>query len=358
MIQMDELQARIKEALDRIEASVETMGPAGEDPALLDLRSRLAQAEADAQTARDELQPALDATRIEADERLQNAVEEARQQAVTERDAALSAAAAANAELDELRDALAKARMEAPDPSQNEEVESLRAMVSTLQATAQSADQEAEDLRSELADLSSLRTELAELEALRDELNETREAAQAAERETEDLRSALEALKQKPPSPDLEEEVERLRAQLAQSVDQDSDTALQQARAALEDEKMANAQLEERLKLLKARMTQWEEGAAKNTATHAAPQSAPALDLATLDNELYALRAANAGLEEMLRALREANAKGLSEPGLINHALEAEIASLRATRASESAEARAVLGALEPILSAGEEAAS
>jgi DNA repair exonuclease SbcCD ATPase subunit len=111
-------------------------------------------------------------------------------------------------------------------------------------------------------------------------------------------------------------------------------------RDALEDEKTANAQLEERLRVLKLRIAEAESAGAGQTSD----------GLAELDAELQRLRAANQQLTVSNASLREANAQGLGEPELINEGLMAELAGLRAARAAEAAEAHAVLGALEPLL--------
>jgi cell division protein FtsB len=127
-------------------------------------------------------------------------------------------------------------------------------------------------------------------------------------------------------------------------------------REELEDEKMANAQLEERLKTLRRQMA---EAASETADTPEAPveevsdasqNEGQGADLAALDAELHQLRAANAELEASIAALREANAQGVGDPHLINKAMMAELESLRASRKVEAAEAQAVLGALEPLL--------
>ena len=76
-----------------------------------------------------------------------------------------------------------------------------------------------------------------------------------------------------------------------------------------------------------------------------------------LDGELQRLRQANDALLKSCTEMRVALAENLGEPHLINQAMLAELEALRAARAVEAAEARAVLGALEPVLAqaAGEE---
>ncbi len=130
--------------------------------------------------------------------------------------------------------------------------------------------------------------------------------------------------------------------------------------AALDEEKLANAQLEERIRALKAKHA--EELA---TVTAEATQD-PAKDaelellrsevgkqaeaLAALDQELQKLRVANDKLRDANAALRDANAEGVGEPHLINKAMLAELESLRAARGADAAEAGAILGKLEPLL--------
>ena len=109
-------------------------------------------------------------------------------------------------------------------------------------------------------------------------------------------------------------------------------------RTELEEEKLANAQLQERLKILTARQQETDEAAA---------------DKATqLDLDLQRLRQANAELRASNTALREANAKGVGEPHLINKAMLAELEALRAARAAEIAEAESIMAALTPLLDA------
>lgn len=167
--------------------------------------------------------------------------------------------------------------------------------------------------------------------------------------------------------------------------------------AALDEEKLANAQLEERLKAIKARheaemaalredLDKSEEmtalrAEADTLRTEAATlkeemaalrveldQAAKAADLqaeldkaraeaetqaasmAELDLNVQRVRQANDQLREVNGKLRDANAEGVGEPDLINKAMEAEIEGLRATRAADAAEAGAVLSKLETVL--------
>lgn len=142
-----------------------------------------------------------------------------------------------------------------------------------------------------------------------------------------------------------------------------SKAALEQA---LEEERLTNAQLEERLRALRAKhdddmaalRAEFEaklEGAAE-AANAADAQSEPvepsAEALSRLDGELQRLRAANEQLRHANSALREANQAGVGEPHLINKAMLAELEGLRAARATEVAEAQAIVAQLTPILEA------
>ena len=62
------------------------------------------------------------------------------------------------------------------------------------------------------------------------------------------------------------------------------------------------------------------------------------------------MRAVNENLRSSNAALREANAKGLAEPELVNAAMSSELDSLRAARAAERAEIETILATLEPVL--------
>lgn len=118
---------------------------------------------------------------------------------------------------------------------------------------------------------------------------------------------------------------------------------------ALEEEKLANAQLEERVRKLHETHRQEIE------ALKAAAQPAPTVDVAALDLDLQRLRQSN----EMLRAtneeLRRALAANVGEPHLINKAMLAELEGLRAARSVEAAETRAIIASLTQLLEAAAE---
>lgn len=126
--------------------------------------------------------------------------------------------------------------------------------------------------------------------------------------------------------------------------DSGADSAeLDALRQSLEEEKLANAQLEERLKALKRK-----QQAQQDAAEHA--EAGRAETVRKLDAELQSLKKANHQLRENNKALREANASGVAEPHLINKAMLAELEGLRATRAAEKAEVDAVMADLSRVI--------
>jgi hypothetical protein len=117
-----------------------------------------------------------------------------------------------------------------------------------------------------------------------------------------------------------------------------SDAAL---RAQLEEEKSLTAQLQARLRAARDRE-------AKGDLQEKVDRLTQELDVQGL--ELQRMRRVNASLREQLEALRTAQTAGVTEPGLINKALAAELDALRATRLTEIAEMDEILAALEPHL--------
>ncbi len=115
---------------------------------------------------------------------------------------------------------------------------------------------------------------------------------------------------------------------------------------ALEAERNANAQLEERVKAIKERQE-----------TMVASLEAEVTDLkaalSARDSEMQRVRAVNAQLRKHTEALREANKSGLSDAHLINKAMMAEMDALRASADSTRAELDEILGTIEPMLEEG-----
>ena len=126
--------------------------------------------------------------------------------------------------------------------------------------------------------------------------------------------------------------------------------------AALEEEKLANAQLEERLRSIRGKHEAEVNELRAELANSAVSQKLRS-DLATqseamarLDMDVQRLRQSNDQLRDSNAALRIANEQGIGEAGLINKAMLAELEGLRASRATDAAEASAILGKLEPLL--------
>jgi DNA repair exonuclease SbcCD ATPase subunit len=113
--------------------------------------------------------------------------------------------------------------------------------------------------------------------------------------------------------------------------------------AKLDEEKTANAQLEERVKLLKERQDGKLAELESNVDAGRARSS-------RMDRELQRLRQVNAELRDINNQLREAVSEGVSEPHLVNKAMLAELEALRATRAADAAEMDAILEELTPII--------
>ncbi len=128
----------------------------------------------------------------------------------------------------------------------------------------------------------------------------------------------------------------------------------------LEEERLANAQLTERVKALKSRLeTETADIKAKLDAAEAGTAKMADVEarMGKLDMELQRVRRSNTQLSDACAALRAANEEGVGEPHLINKAMLAELDALRAARSADVAEADAILDALTPLLDAAEESA-
>ena len=114
-------------------------------------------------------------------------------------------------------------------------------------------------------------------------------------------------------------------------------------RAALEDERLANAQLTERVKAIKDRQeTTLAELEAKVERLNRT--------LASREDTMERLRQANDALRANNAALRAANGEGVGDPDLINAGSETELVALRAARSADRAEIDDVLGELEALI--------
>ncbi len=113
----------------------------------------------------------------------------------------------------------------------------------------------------------------------------------------------------------------------------------------LEEERTANAQLQERVRSLRAK-------AQADVAALREQLDAGEARMAQLDVELQRVRRANAQLSDACAALRDANTEGVGDPHLINKAMLAELEALRAARAADVAEASVILASLQPLVDA------
>lgn len=117
-------------------------------------------------------------------------------------------------------------------------------------------------------------------------------------------------------------------------------------REALDSEKMANAQLTERLKALREKDT-------SNFAQMEAKVDRLTQQLDVQGLELMRMRKVTMQLRDTVRVLNEAAIQGTTDPALINKALLAEIEALRALRQTEVAEMDEILAELRPLIGEG-----
>lgn len=125
-----------------------------------------------------------------------------------------------------------------------------------------------------------------------------------------------------------------------------ADPALQ---AALEEERAQNAELVERVRLLKERQD-------TQVATLTQRAETQSKHLMKLDEELQQLRASNVQLRDMNAKLRAAVTTGLA-PELHDAALQAELEALNAQRSADAAEVDAILDELKPLIEEASHAA-
>ncbi|MEL6684943.1 MAG: hypothetical protein AAFN63_12585 [Pseudomonadota bacterium] len=118
-----------------------------------------------------------------------------------------------------------------------------------------------------------------------------------------------------------------------------ADPALQ---ASLDQERVQNAELVERVRALKERQ---DTQVAK--LTHRAEVQNK--QLMALDEELQRLRASNVQLREMNAKLRDTVTSGLA-PELHDAAIAAELEALQAQRAADAAEVDAIIDTLKPLI--------
>lgn len=225
--------------------------------------------------------------------------------------AALEDEKLANAQLEERLRTL-KARHEA-------ELEELRQQG---EPATEGSDEDIDALRAEIETLRAAAEDRSEVEALNAELSEARARLAAVDAAAADA----------PDTDAMQAELEGLRSQLEQVEDPEPLRAeINVLRSAMAENEQA-ADLKSELEMLRAERVS--QGAA----------------MARLDEDLQQLRKSNDKLREVNQALREANAAGVGDADLINGALQAEAEALRAARATDAAEAGAILARLEPLL--------
>ncbi|KPP84793.1 MAG: hypothetical protein HLUCCA08_12250 [Rhodobacteraceae bacterium HLUCCA08] len=129
----------------------------------------------------------------------------------------------------------------------------------------------------------------------------------------------------------------------APAPDGPGDADIEALQRQLDEERTANAQLEERVRALKDR----QDGRLADLER----QVEQARGRATrMDRELQRLRQVNAELRDINSQLRDAVAREVSEPHLVNKAMLAELEALRAARAADVAELDQVMGELTGLL--------
>lgn len=148
--------------------------------------------------------------------------------------------------------------------------------------------------------------------------------------------------------------LEALERPAAETAAEDNSGEIARLTAELEEERTANAQLEERVRAIKEK----QDSAVETLSTEVDRLRG------LLEEEEAAvsrLGRVNAELRANNAALREAMTAGLAEPHLVNKAMMAELEALRAAQGADRADLDAVLGELGPLIAeagarAGEDA--
>ncbi len=111
----------------------------------------------------------------------------------------------------------------------------------------------------------------------------------------------------------------------------------------LDAERVANAQLEERVRAIKEKQE-------TTLAALEAEVSRLRQSVTEKDGSVQRMRAVNSELRQSNQAMRDAISQGLADPHLVNRSMMSELESLRATRDADRAELDDILAALEPVL--------
>ena len=112
---------------------------------------------------------------------------------------------------------------------------------------------------------------------------------------------------------------------------------------ALDEERMANAQLAERLKVVRDKEAKLRGGLEEQIADLMRQLDAQGLELSRAHRTMVQQGG-------QLRVLREAAEAQVADPAMINRTMEVEMEALRATRGAEVAELDDILAALDPLL--------
>ena len=111
----------------------------------------------------------------------------------------------------------------------------------------------------------------------------------------------------------------------------------------LESERLVNAQLAERVRVLREKQE-------SVVATLEARMARMAEQLDGLGIEIQRMKASNIALRDNNRVLREALQSGVGDAHLVNKSMGAELEALRASRRAEMAELHDVMAELRPLV--------
>ena len=126
-------------------------------------------------------------------------------------------------------------------------------------------------------------------------------------------------------------------------VDTGNEAEIVRLTEALDEERMANAQLSERLRVVR------KKDAAAQAELTAQLDTATGL-METQETELRRLHRSVAELTEELASLRAAAVKGATDPHAINRIMLVELEALRSVRAAEAVELAEIVAALDPLI--------
>lgn len=328
MEHIEELQARILAAMERISSGVTTLEAASASSA--GGNADLERALDEERTANAQLEERLKVLRGRLDE-----AELAAENAATGGGADPAAMEALEAEVQLLRNEVGNT---AERDALRLEVDRLKGALEGAQNEAASAKEHCETMEAENSRLKG------ELETA---MLATEQASAAPEVDADALNAEIAQLKS-----DLEAE----RQAATQAAEAAADAAQQQA-AQHANELAAAQQAAQEAASAQPAISEVDFAAleAENTRLKSELEAAQqpvddSAELIKLDQELGNLRAANDQLVSSNAALRAANAEGVGDPALINASLQAEIEGLRAAKETDRAEMSMVISRLEPLL--------